>query len=85
MTVLSSWGSRRLRVPKGLVLHLHDLDDGEVEWKGAIKITKPLRTVVDCTVDAVEPNLVKQTVDQGTRRGHFTRAQVRRPLKEHRV
>lgn len=85
MTVPSSWGSRRLRVPKGLVLHYDDLDDHEVEWKGAIKITRPLRTVVDCTVDAVEPDLVKQALDQSVRRGAFTRADVRRAVKERRA
>jgi predicted transcriptional regulator of viral defense system len=82
MTVPRSWQSRRLRVPKRLVLHYHDLDDDEVEWKGALKITKPFRTVVDCTVDAVEPDLVKQAIDQGVRRGAFTRAAVRRAAKE---
>ncbi|MEM9695724.1 MAG: hypothetical protein AAGA56_24490 [Myxococcota bacterium] len=81
MIVPSSWRSRRLRVPKGLVLHYHDLNDEEVAWRGPIKITTPLRTVSDCTVDAVEPNLVKQAIDQGVRRGAFTRADVRRKVK----
>jgi len=85
MTVPSSWGSRRLRVPKGLVLHYQDLDDDGVEWKGSITITKPLLTVVDCAVDAVEPDLVKQAIDQGVRRGAFTRADVRRAVKERRT
>jgi len=85
MTVPSSWGSRRLRAPKGLVLHYRDLDDDEVVWSGAIKITTALRTVVDCTLDAVEPDLVKQALDQGVRRGAFTRADVRRAVKERRA
>lgn len=84
MVVPSSWGSRRLRVPRGLMLHCFDLDDDEVEWNGAIKVTTPLRTVVDCTANAVEPNLVKQAIDQGVRRGAFTRADVRRKAKERR-
>ncbi|MEQ9318389.1 MAG: type IV toxin-antitoxin system AbiEi family antitoxin domain-containing protein [Polyangiaceae bacterium] len=85
MIVPSSWESRRIRVPKGLGLHHHDLDDDEVEWKGALTVTTPLRTVVDCTVDAVDPHLVKQAVDQGVRRGAFTRADVRRKVKERRA
>ncbi|MEZ4438575.1 MAG: type IV toxin-antitoxin system AbiEi family antitoxin domain-containing protein [Polyangiaceae bacterium] len=84
MTVPSGWKARRLRVPKGLVLQYDDLDEGEVEWLGAITITAPLRTVVDCMVDEVQPELVKQALDQGVRRGAFTRADVRRAVKERR-
>ena len=84
MIVPPSWRARRLRVPKGLVLHYDDLNGCEVEWKGVVKITNPLRTVVDCTLDAVEPDLVRQALDQGVRRGAFTRVEVRRAVKERR-
>ena len=84
MTVPFSWAVRRLRVPKGLVLNYADLRDEDVEWKGAIKVTTPLRTVVDCLLDAVEPNLVTQAINQGVRRGAFTRALVRHELKARR-
>ncbi len=73
------------RLSRHFVLHYADLKGDEVEWKGAIKITRPLRTVVDCMVDAVEPDLVKQALEQGVRRGAFSRADVRRAVKERRA
>ncbi|MGE0326703.1 MAG: type IV toxin-antitoxin system AbiEi family antitoxin domain-containing protein [Polyangiaceae bacterium] len=84
MTVPSAWSSRRVRVPKGLLLSYGDLSAEEVEWKGAIKITTPLRTVVDCTLDAVDLTLVEQAINQGVRRGAFTRALVRHNVKARR-
>lgn len=82
LTVPASWNSRRLRVPNGLVLHYTDLDEAAFEWMGAITVTTPLRTVVDCKLDAVAPDLVNQAIAQGVRRGMFSRTDVRRGLRE---
>ena len=85
LTVPESWSSRRLRVPAGLVLHHAAVPKRAIEWKGPVTVTSPLRTIVDCKVDAVAPDLLKQAIDQGVRRGHFTRADVRAALKDARA
>lgn len=54
MTVPGSWDERRLRVPRGLVLHFTDLADREWEWLEAVAITRPGRTLFDC-IDAHPP------------------------------
>jgi predicted transcriptional regulator of viral defense system len=72
-TVPLAWSTRRLRVPKGVVLHYGDLPKADTAWMGPVPITTPLRTVVDCSIDAVAPDLVQQAIRQGIRRGLFTR------------
>jgi predicted transcriptional regulator of viral defense system len=48
LTVPKSWDSRRLRVPNGLVLHYADIEVGEKTWVGAVPVTSPKQTVLDC-------------------------------------
>lgn len=76
MTLPASWRSRRLQVPAGVVLHFADLDDADRAWAGAVQITTPARTVVDCAEAGVAPGLVKQAIDEGLHRGRFTEAMV---------
>lgn len=76
LTVPASWKSRRMKYPPGLRPHFADVPDPERAWFGAVPITTPLRTVVDCYADHVPPDLVEQAVRDGVRRGDFTRAQV---------
>lgn len=73
LTVPMAWKKRRVQIPRNVVLHFADLADDEREWKGPIQVTKPLRTVADCSLDAVATDLVEQAVRQGVRRGLFTR------------
>lgn len=48
MTVPASWSKRRLRLPRGLVLHFADLPKAAMTWLGPVPLTTPLRTVADC-------------------------------------
>ena len=84
VTVPTSWASRRLRLPRGLVLHVADLNDEDLGWSGPVPVTEPLRTVVDCHANQAAPDLVEQAIEQGVRRGLFTRAAVRRALGQSR-
>ena len=76
LTLPASWKSRRLQVPAGVVLHFADLDDADRAWAGAVQVTTPARTVVDCAEAGVAPGLVKQAIDEGLHRGLFTEAMV---------
>ncbi len=84
MTAPALWAARRLRVPTGLVLNFSDLGRKDSGWVGPVPVTVPLRTVVDCSADSVAPDLVSQAIEQGVRRGLFTRAAVRKALTTHR-
>jgi predicted transcriptional regulator of viral defense system len=82
VTVPTAWKKRRVQIPRNVVLHLADLGDDEREWKGPIQVTKPLRTVADCSLDAVAKDLVEQAVRQGVRRRLFTRQSLKQALRQ---
>lgn len=81
LTVPSAWQRRRLRVPQNLLLHFADLAENETDWKGPLPVTTALRTVVDCKTAHSPPDLVTQAVNQGMKRGLFTRDEVRRAFR----
>lgn len=78
LTVPAAWERRRLRVSEGIVLHFAKVPDDEKAWKGPVPITTPLRSILDCKTANAEPKIILQAVDQGVRRGLFTRTQVRK-------
>jgi predicted transcriptional regulator of viral defense system len=82
LTVPMTWKKRRIKIPRNLVLHFADVHDDDREWRGPIQLTKPLRTVIDCSVDAVSTDLVEQAVREGVRRRLFTRANVKQALTQ---
>jgi predicted transcriptional regulator of viral defense system len=81
MTVPLAWSKRRLRLPKGLVLHFAEIPKGARTWNGPVPLTTSLRTVVDCASADVADDLVRQAVQQGLRRGLFERAEVNAALR----
>ena len=81
MTVPTGWSKRRLRLPKGLVLHFAEIPKAGRTWLGPVPLTTPLRTVADCASADVADDLVRQAVQQGTRRGMFDRAEVNAALR----
>lgn len=84
MTLPTSWAKRRLRVPKGLVLHFANLPSKDTTWSGPVPVTIPLRTVSDCSAIGTQPDLVRQAVNQGVRRGLFTRGELQKAMREKR-
>lgn len=82
ITVPSAWRKRRLQVGRNVVLSYGDLDDDEREWRGPIPVTTPIRTIVDCSLNAVPKDLVEQAVREGVRRRLFTRQAVKLAVRE---
>ena len=80
LTVPASWSTRRLRVPKKVILLHADVPKRELAWMGPVPVTTPLRTVVDCTLAHVEPDLVRQARAQALKRGLFTAAELKQAL-----
>lgn len=79
LTVPTDWRRRRLRVPRGLILHHGDIDSAEITWKGPVPVTAPLRTVVDVTADG-DPGLAAQAAAQSIKRRMFSRQDLRREV-----
>jgi predicted transcriptional regulator of viral defense system len=69
LTAPASWRERRLRVPKGVVLHFGDLDDADRTWFGSVPVTNARRTLRDCAMGGLSPELLRQAATQALRRG----------------
>lgn len=76
MTVPRTWERRRLRVPKGLLLHCAAVRKADRAWHGPVPVTTPARTLRDCAEADVSPELVSQALGEGLDRGLFARAEV---------
>ena len=76
MTVPLSWSRRRLRVPKGLLLHYADLRSADRGWHGPVPMTRAARTVLDCAAENVSPEFIEQAIRQGVQRGLFAADEV---------
>jgi predicted transcriptional regulator of viral defense system len=74
ITVPASWRARRLRVPRGVVLHHADIAKDERAWVGPVPVTTPRRTIADCIAAGVAPDLIEQAIEQATARGVVPRA-----------
>ena len=76
LTLPQAWRSRRFRVPDGVVLHHADVPPEDRTWFGAVPVTNPRRTLNDCAHEDLPPDLLRQAVRQGLRRGFVTRAEI---------
>jgi predicted transcriptional regulator of viral defense system len=82
LTVPSAWRSRRLRMPKGVVLYHHDVSDAERAWFGPVPVTTPLRTLDDCARDGLARGLLRQAERRGLVRKRDLR-KVAKALESH--
>ncbi len=83
LTVPSAWARRRIRVPRGVVLHAADLEEDEVTWVGPVRVTTPLRTIRDCLDAHASSDLVEQAIDQALSRGLMEGSALARAVEEH--
>lgn len=74
LSVPAGWRARRLRVPRGVVLHHGDIAREERTWVGPVPVTAPRRTLADCIAAGVAPDLVGQALQQASARGLIPRA-----------
>lgn len=72
---------RSVPIPKTLVLHFDDLPDTEVESMRGFRVTKPLRTIMDCLKDgSLSIDLVSQAFHEAMTRGLITKRDVERQV-----
>lgn len=77
LTLPAEWSKRRLRVPKGVLIHHADLPKTEREEIGAIPVTSPLRTLLDCVAAHVSPELIDAAIKQARARGLIDKDDVK--------
>jgi hypothetical protein len=76
LTLPPSWQQRRFRVPEGLVLHFADLPPQERSWINAVPVTSTPRTLNDCALAGLSPDLLRQAAKQALARGLVTKAEL---------
>src|SRR6266478_3185809 len=68
---------RNSRIPEILLLHRADLVEGDVQEMYGMRVTRPLRTILDLLqVGRVDRTLVRQAIDEAMRRGLVSRKQI---------
>jgi predicted transcriptional regulator of viral defense system len=68
---------RNSRIPEVLVLHRADLSESDIEQMQGVRVTRPLRTVLDLLQTGhVDRNLIRQAIDEAMRRGLITGKQI---------
>jgi predicted transcriptional regulator of viral defense system len=76
LTLPLAWRHRRFRVPEGVVLHYNNVPPEHRAWVGAVPITSTDRTLNDCAVAGVSPDLLRQAAQQALRRGLVTKSEL---------
>ena len=76
LTLPARWRRRRLRIPKGVVVHHADVGRRERVWVGVVPVTSVQRTLADCAADHLQPDLLEQAVRQAVARGIVSKTQV---------
>lgn len=67
---------RRLRVPRGVVIHHGDVPKAQRAWCGAIPATAPARTLNDCAREGLAPDLLRQGAREALKRGIVTKREL---------
>jgi predicted transcriptional regulator of viral defense system len=69
LTLPQGWATRRLRIPSGVQVHYGDASKSERVDIGAVPVTSVVRTLRDCMVAEVSPELVASAIRQARSRG----------------
>ena len=68
---------RNSLIPEVLILHRADLNESDIEQMQGVRVTRPLRTVLDLLQTGhVDRNLIRQAIDEAMRRGLITGKQI---------
>jgi len=69
---------RSTEISPVIVLHRNDLSEDEIGAIDGIRLTRPLRTIVDLISEGtLSPDLIEQAIKQAVERGLFTPDQLR--------
>jgi predicted transcriptional regulator of viral defense system len=77
LTLPASWAKRRLRVPRGVLVHHDDVPRTERVDVGAVPVTSVRRSLVDCAGAHVSPELIEAAIRQARARGLIDKDDVK--------
>jgi len=76
LTLPLTWRRRRFRVPADFVLHYADVLPKGRSWIDAVPVTSIPRTLNDCALADLSPDLLRQAAKQALARGLVTKAEL---------
>jgi predicted transcriptional regulator of viral defense system len=77
LTLPASWAKRRLRIPKGVLVHHDDVRRNELVDVGAVPVTNVRRTLLDCAGAHVSPEILEVAIKQAQARGLIDKPDVK--------
>lgn len=81
ITLPESWRSRRLRTPTGVTTYYAEIKPEEREWFGPVPVTSPSRTLNDCALTNLSPELLRQAAREALERGVTSKAELGEVLR----
>jgi len=84
ITVPSAWRTRRLRAPKGVVLHPDEVGEGESTRHGAIPVVSVRRALEEVALAGMDPKELRRVTNEASKKGLVARDEldvVRRVLR----
>lgn len=67
---------RHRKAPDQVVIHYADIGTTDRSWIANVPATTPKRTLVDCAMAGLQPEFLRQAVEQALKRGLVARADV---------
>jgi hypothetical protein len=68
---------RNSEIPRVLVLHYADIPESDIEMVHGVRVTKPMRTILDLLEQEEMPiALLRQALQEGLRRGIIRRGEI---------
>lgn len=68
MTLPADQQRVRRKIPDWLELHFADIPEADKEWYDVVPTTRPIRTLVDVAAARIEPELLRQAVEEAKER-----------------
>jgi hypothetical protein len=63
-------------VPADVALHYADVPKEDRTWFGAVPTTNARRSLNDCALEGLSPDLLRQAAEQALRRGLVTKTEL---------
>ena len=76
ITVPAAWKARSVRIPDDVAIYYADVPGGDRSWVGPLPVTSVRRTLADCLLASVAPELIEQASRQAAERGLITNDEI---------
>ena len=76
ITVPAAWKARSVRIPDDVAIYYADVPESDLSWVGPLPVTSVRRTLGDCLLASVAPELIEQASRQAAERGLITTDEI---------